>query len=137
LITLSWSESEVVKKVKKTYPNGDPQLTILESGFSLAPDSPWQNDPNFRDNYEKGNEIKERVQFLEKNANGGTEHLIFNNYFADENGRKPSTLKTFYITTDSLLAKQLINFEPQKLQKGKKFVLGFSKFSEYDKTLNC
>jgi len=51
----------------------------------------------------------EKVKFVGKGDDGnGTEVLLFNNYFADENGQLPTTLKVFHITEDSLLSRQLL-----------------------------
>ena len=66
--------------------------------------------------------------------NEGKKTLVFNNYFADGNGRKPSILKTFHITTDNILAHQLIR--ENMLQKNRKFILNFTKVAQYDETLN-
>jgi hypothetical protein len=136
--TLVYDEKEVVKEVVQGS-DDKPLLTIFKSGFSLTSDSPLKDDPNFRTDWEKGHSAKERVQFVGKANNDiGKETIFFNNYFADENGRRPDTLKTFHITTDSLLAKQLLTFSQNKnkLQKGKKFFLSFNKIASYDKILN-
>ena len=52
----------MAKKVVKTGQGGS-QLILLESGFTLTPDLPLVDDPNFLSDFEKG-ETKKRVKFV-------------------------------------------------------------------------
>ena len=75
-----------------------------------------------------GGATKEKVKFVGKDD----EHLMFNNNFVDDNGKKPVDFKGFYIKNDSQLAQQLINFSGHTLQPEKKFILAFTKFAKHD-----
>ena len=132
--TLAYSENEVAKKVIKISQSGN-QLTLLESNFTLTPDSPLTDEPDFHSNWGK-RETKKKVKFVgwsSNNEDSPSQDLTFNNYLSDE--PKPDKIEVFYISRDCELAKQLIR--ENKLQVGKKFILSFTKVAEYDRTLNA
>ncbi|CAH1755895.1 1409_t:CDS:2 [Entrophospora sp. SA101] len=72
--TLSYSENEVVKKIAKT---GlfDNQLTLLERNFTLTPDSPLKNDPDFLERFK----AKSKDVYFDYSQHTGGDYVFIDN----------------------------------------------------------
>ncbi|CAG8471185.1 14270_t:CDS:10, partial [Cetraspora pellucida] len=116
--TLAYSENEVVKKVVKTG-HFDNQLILLEKNFTLTPDSPLKDDPDFLDRF--ANSKSEGVYFDYSKYTGG-DYIFIGNQI--QGGKPEKDLDKYVFHPDNPSIKELLakkHLQVQNLRSDKEY----------------